>query len=122
MSEGIFRALQEEDEGGEILNSDSKEEVAKEDAWTVSTSTKTRRLAPSFTLSRKDLGIDSPRNALAALEIAAAKKKGIESRSDASIVSFETQNHISFSFSVRHFFDIDFLTFLTINSHSLQSR
>jgi hypothetical protein len=86
MSEGIFRALQEEDEGGEILNSDSKEEVAKEDAWTVSTSTKTRRLAPAFTLSRKDLGADSPRNAIAALEMAAAKKKGT-ARSHARIMN-----------------------------------
>jgi hypothetical protein len=45
-------------------------------AWQVS-STK-RRLAPSFTLSRQDLGADSPRNKAANQELAAAKKKGQE--------------------------------------------
>jgi hypothetical protein len=95
MSEGIFRALQEEDEGGEILNSDFKEEVAKDDAWTVLTSTKTRRLAPAFTLSRKDLGADSPRNAIAALEMAAAKKKGITPKSDANAMSSQICLNIS---------------------------
>ena len=43
-------------------------------AWTVST--KTRRLAPAFTLSRKDFGTDSPRNIAAVQELAAAKKRG----------------------------------------------
>ena len=54
---------------------DMKEGVEGEgSAWTVST--KTRRLAPAFTLSRKDLGTDSPRNIAAVQELAAAKKRG----------------------------------------------
>jgi hypothetical protein len=62
--------LRDSNEGGiaEVKNGDS--ETIKDEAWIVST--KTRRLAPSFTLSRKDLGADSSRNA----ESSSIKKKG----------------------------------------------
>lgn len=74
MSEEIFRALSEKDlyDEGVPEVKDGDVEVAKEEAWTVST--KTRRLAPAFTLSRKDLGADSARNI--AHDNGAAKKKG----------------------------------------------
>jgi hypothetical protein len=46
-------------------------------AWTVQSSTKTRRLAPQFTLSKQDLGADSPRNRAATQEtVLSTKKKG----------------------------------------------
>lgn len=75
MSEEIFRALSEKDlyEEGVAEVKDGEIEVAKEEVWTVST--KTRRLAPAFTLSRKDLGADSARNI--AHDNSAAKKKGL---------------------------------------------
>ena len=55
--------------GGTPLNPDDTQ-----GAWTVSTK---RRLAPTFTLSRQDLGADSPRAKAASQELAASKKKGI---------------------------------------------
>ena len=62
--------LRDSNEGGiaEVKNGDS--ETTRDEAWIVST--KTRRLAPSFTLSRKDLGADSSRDA----ESSSIKKKG----------------------------------------------
>ena len=82
MSEGVFNALSEpeESEGGVSEVKNNGHETPKEEAWIVST--KTRRLAPAFTLSRKDLGADSSRNAAAsaaasaAHDAAALKKKG----------------------------------------------
>ena len=59
------------------LSTDSSIQTPEEGAGAWIT-TKTRRLAPTFTLSRKDLGTDSPRNIAAVLEQAAAKKRGSE--------------------------------------------
>lgn len=73
MSEVISSAsiLRDSNDGGisEVKNGDS--ETVRDEVWTVST--KTRRLAPAFTLSRKDLGADSSRN----VESSSIKKKGI---------------------------------------------
>ena len=62
--------LRDSNGGGisEVKNGDS--ETIRDEAWIVST--KTRRLAPAFTLSRKDLGADSSRNT----ESSSIKKKG----------------------------------------------
>ena len=62
--------LRDSSDGGiaEVKNGDI--EAIRDEAWTVST--KTRRLAPAFTLSRKDLGADSSRN----VESSSIKKKG----------------------------------------------
>jgi len=46
-----------------------------DEGWQVTT--KTRRLAPSHTLSHKDLGADSPRSKATSQELAASKKKGV---------------------------------------------
>lgn len=89
MADLLFRELSEKQEAT-IETKDFDSEISKEfslsadsttlpaeegaGAWTVST--KTRRLAPAFTLSRKDLGTDSPRNIAAVQELAAAKKRG----------------------------------------------
>ena len=45
-----------------------------ESSWTVQSSTKTRRLAPQYVISKNDLGVDSPKNKASQQEI--AKKKG----------------------------------------------
>jgi hypothetical protein len=93
MADLLFRELSEkQDASTEVKEFDS--EISRElsvsvdstvlpseegaGAWTVST--KTRRLAPAFTLSRKDLGTDSPRNIAAVQELAASKKRGTNSR------------------------------------------
>ena len=90
MSEEVFNSLSEPD-----YNAEDKHEakdgglgISKEDVWTVST--KTRRLAPAFTLSRKDLGADSARNTTSLYDTAAVKKKGnvLRGGSPADEVSF----------------------------------
>ena len=74
MSEDAFIVVSDSDcnEGGvsEVKNGDA--ETVKEEAWTVST--KTRRLAPAFTLSRKDLGADTSRPIVK--DYTSPKKKG----------------------------------------------
>ena len=60
---------------GVIVASTTNDESAG--AWTVQSSTKTRRLAPQFTLSKQDLGADSPRNRAAVQDtVLSTKKKG----------------------------------------------
>lgn len=76
MSDEVFNALSEPD----YCEEDTQEAksshlgIPKEEAWTVLT--KTRRLAPAFTLSRKDLGADSARNITSLYDATAVKKKG----------------------------------------------
>ena len=62
MSEGVFNALSEpeDNDGGVSEVKNNGHEIAKEEAWTVST--KTRRLAPAFT--RYDMGLDPVRELL----------------------------------------------------------
>ena len=103
MADLIFRELSEKQEA--IIDvKDSDTEISKSlsasidstlqageeaaGAWTVST--KTRRLAPAFTLSRKDLGTDSPRNIAAVQELAAAKKRGMGLCELCTVVAAET--------------------------------
>ena len=76
MSEEVFNSLSELDYNGEDRREVKDDDLglSKEDVWTVST--KTRRLAPAFTLSRKDLGADSARNTTSLYDAAVVKKKG----------------------------------------------
>jgi hypothetical protein len=59
------------------VTTDNIDTIPEEAGWTVK-DTKTRRLAPSFTLSRKDMGSsESPKKSAAIPESAPTKKKGI---------------------------------------------
>ena len=63
-----------------ISSSDEKPStpVGDESSWTSvqSSSAKTRRLAPQYSISRQDIGVDSPRNRAAQQEV--VKNKGNE--------------------------------------------